>query len=135
MFLTLEAVKHAIEESMIGEKSLQDIIDKVSSSMDFYGRSFLIERPILRAINGSGRKFLLLDEIDKSDEAVEYTLLELLSEFSMSIPQYGTIVCPLDQIPIVFLTSNEYRDLSDALKRHCGCLHIHRKTREEMVKS
>lgn len=131
--LTLEAIKPILEKKLSKDKTMQDVIDDVSSNINFYGRDFLIERPILKTINGSGRKVLLLDEIDKSDEATEYTLLEFLSEFSMSIPQYGTIQCPKDQIPIVFLTSNESRDLSGALKRRCGFLHIENKTKEEMV--
>ena len=75
---------------------------------------------------------VLLDEIDKSSEEIEYTLLEMLDEFSITIPQYGTVKCPEDMKPIVFLTSNNYREMSDALKRRCNYLFINRKTKDEI---
>lgn len=131
--LVLEAIKPVLEKEFGHEKTIKDVIHKASTDLDFYGEDFLIKRPLLKAIDGTGRKVLLLDEIDKADEATEYTLLEILSEFSMTIPQYGTVKCPEDQIPMVFLTSNESRELSDALKRRCGFLHIENKTKEEMI--
>ena len=57
----------------------------------------------------------MLDEVEKASEEIEYTLLEVLENFSISIPQYGTVTCPEEMRPIVFLTSNRYRDLSQAL--------------------
>ena len=117
----------------IKDKNIQDSVNYIANSMSFYGKDFLIERPIMQAINGTGRKVLLIDEIDKASEEVEYMLLEVLSEYSISVPQYGTVTCPKDQYPIVILTSNGYRELSDALKRRCAYLYIKDKTEEEML--
>ena len=130
--LTIESIKSVLEHNLKG-KSIQEAV-QTASSLDFYGKEFLIERPILRAINGKERCVLLLDEIDKASEEIEYTLLEVLENFSMSIPQYGTVTCPEDMRPVVLLTSNNYRELSDALKRRCNYLYIERKTRDEILK-
>lgn len=130
--LTLEAIKPSISKE-IKNKNIQDSVNYIANSMSFYGKDFLIERPIMQAINGTGRKVLLIDEIDKASEEVEYMLLEVLSEYSISVPQYGTVTCPKDQLPIVILTSNGYRELSDALKRRCAYLYIKDKTEDEML--
>ena len=128
--LTIESIKSSLEEHLKG-KTINEAINHVKD-IDFYGENFLIERPILKAINGKGRCVLLLDEIDKSSEEIEYTLLEMLDEFSITIPQYGTVKCPEDMKPIVFLTSNNYREMSDAMKRRCNYLFINRKTKDEI---
>lgn len=128
--LTIQAIQGALQESFAG-KSLQDSLD-TAGKINFYGRDFLIERPILKAISGEKRYVLLLDEVEKASEEIEYTLLEVLENFSISIPQYGTAVCPEKMRPIVFLTSNRYRDLSQALKRRCNYLFIKQKTTEEL---
>ena len=130
--LTLEAIKPTITKELEG-KSIQDAVNYVANSVSFYGKDFLIERPVMQAINGSGRKVLLLDEIDKASEETEYMLREVLSEFSISVPQYGTVTCPTDQRPIVILTSNGYRELSEALKRRCAYLYINNKSKDEML--
>lgn len=130
--LTLEAVKPFIEEKYKGQK-LQDVVKGVSSELDFYGKDFLIERPVLRAINGKGKKVILFDEIDKAPEEIEYMLYEFLENYSITIPEYGEIKCPEEQKPIVFLTSNNYRQLSGALKRRCNYLYIKEKTAKEII--
>ena len=130
--LTLEAIKPFIIEKYEGQ-DIKEIIKGVSSDLDFYGRDFLIERPVLRAINGAGRKVILFDEIDKAPEEIEYMLYEFLENYSITIPEYGEIKCPEDQKPIVFLTSNRYRELSGALKRRCNYLYIKPKTQIEIV--
>lgn len=130
--LTLEAIRPVLEREYADTK-LNDAISDVSEKLHFYGDDYLIKRPVLQCLDGSGRKVLLLDEIDKAPEEIEYTLLEVLSEFSMSIPQYGTVKCPKDQLPIVFLTSNNYRDLSDALKRRCSYLFLKQKNKGELM--
>lgn len=130
--LTLEAIKPFITEKYEGQ-DIKDIIKGVSGDLDFYGKDFLIERPILRAINGTGRKVILFDEIDKAPEEIEYMLYEFLENYSITIPEYGEIKCPEDQKPIVFLTSNRYRELSGALKRRCNYLYIKQKTQIEIV--
>lgn len=85
-----------------------------------FSREYLLERPLLRAITSPRRAVLLIDEIDKADEEFEAFLLELLSDFQVSIPELGTIVAR--ERPIVVLTSNQTRELSEALKRRC--LHL-----------
>lgn len=92
--------------------------------MSVFSEEFLLERPLLRALSASGDRppVLLIDEIDRADEAFEAFLLELLSDFQVSIPELGTVGA--DQPPIVVLTSNRTRGLSDALKRRCLYLHV-----------
>ena len=89
-----------------------------------FSESFLLERPLLRALTAADERppVLLIDEIDRADEAFEAFLLELLSDFQVSIPELGTITAA--QPPIVVLTSNRTRGLSDALKRRCLYLHV-----------
>jgi MoxR-like ATPase len=82
-----------------------------------YDERFLLERPLLRAIRAGGRAVLLIDEIDRADEEFEAFLLEVLSDFQVSIPELGTIRA--ERPPVVVLTSNRSRELSDALKRRC----------------
>ena len=131
--LTLEAIKPALEQSYAGMNEINDIIRAVAGNIDFYGPEFLIERPILKAINGKERCVLLIDELDKAPDSVEYMLYEFLETFQISIPQYGLITCPEDKQPIVFITSNNYRELSRAIKRRCAYLYIHQKTKEEIL--
>lgn len=89
-----------------------------------FNESFLLERPLLRALTHTGDRppVLLIDEIDRADEEFEALLLEVLSDFQVSIPELGTI--KTDTPPIVIITSNRTRGLSDALKRRCLYLHI-----------
>jgi len=82
-----------------------------------FTRDFLLERPLLKAINQKKPAILLIDEIDRADEAFEAYLLELLSEYQISIPELGTVKA--ETIPRVILTSNGTRELSDALRRRC----------------
>lgn len=84
---------------------------------DIFGEEFLLERPLLAAIRHPGPVVLLIDETDKADVEVEGLLLELLSDFQITIPELGTIEAT--QRPFVVLTSNATRDLSEALKRRC----------------
>ncbi len=88
----------------------------------FFSEPFLEARPLLMALRAEGGAVLLIDEIDKSDEAFEAFLLEMLSAFQVSIPEIGVIRART--APVVFLTSNNVRDLGDALKRRCLHLHI-----------
>jgi len=82
-----------------------------------FSREYLLERPLLRALSAGHRAVLLIDEIDKADEEFEAFLLELLSDFQVSVPELGTIRAT--HRPVVVLTSNRARDLSEALKRRC----------------
>jgi MoxR-like ATPase len=99
----------------IQEKTQQTVEEK---EKHIFGKEFLLERPLLQSILEDGASpLLLIDEIDRADEAFEAFLLELLSDFQISIPEMGTIKAK--HIPYVILTSNRTRELSDALKRRC----------------
>jgi len=89
---------------------------------NIFGEDFLLERPLLAAIRSAEPTVLLIDEIDKTDFEFEGLLLELLSDFQVTIPEMGTVVAK--QIPFVFLTSNNTRELSEALKRRCLYLYL-----------
>ncbi|MFM7126586.1 MAG: AAA family ATPase [Actinomycetota bacterium] len=89
---------------------------------DIFSREFLLTRPLLEAISASDPVVLLIDEVDRVEVETEALLLEILSEYQVSIPELGTITAA--QIPMVFLTSNNTRELSEALKRRCLFLHV-----------
>lgn len=94
-------------------------LEKERIGADIFSEAFLLERPLLRAIRSAGPKppVLLIDEVDRADEEFEAFLLEVLSEFQITIPEIGTLRAR--QVPIVVLTSNRTRELHDALKRRC----------------
>jgi len=88
-----------------------------------FGREYLLERPLLRAITRrEGPAVLLIDEIDRADEGFEAFLLEVLSDFQITIPELGTIRA--EHIPLVVLTSNRSREIGDALRRRCLYLYV-----------
>ncbi|REK25249.1 MAG: MoxR family ATPase [Actinobacteria bacterium] len=89
---------------------------------DIFSEEFLLERPLLRAIRSEKPAILLIDEVDRVEVETEALLLEVLSDFQVSIPELGTIAA--SSIPMVLLTSNNTRELSEALKRRCLFLHI-----------
>lgn len=89
---------------------------------DLFSLEYLLERPLLKAIMAEKRPVLLIDEVDKTDEEFEAFLFELLSDFQVSIPELGTIKAR--NIPIVVLTSNRDRELSEGLRRRCIFLHL-----------
>jgi MoxR-like ATPase len=89
---------------------------------DIFGDDFLLTRPLLEAIRSDDPVVLLIDEVDRVEVETEALLLEILSEYQVSIPEMGTVVAK--QIPLVFLTSNNTRELSEALKRRCLYLHV-----------
>jgi MoxR-like ATPase len=84
---------------------------------ELYGEEFLVERPLLRALRAGRSAVLLIDELDRADDEFEAFLLEVLSDFSVTIPELGTIRA--DEPPVVVVTSNRTRELHDALKRRC----------------
>ena len=88
-----------------------------ASDADLFGPEFLLERPLLRAVRAGDRAVLLIDEIDRADDEFEAFLLEVLSDFQITIPEIGTVAC--ERPPLVILTSNRTRELHDALKRRC----------------
>ena len=89
---------------------------------DIFSDEFLLTRPLLEAIRSDDPVVLLIDEVDRVEVETEALLLEILSDYTVSIPELGTI--PAKQIPLVFLTSNNTRELSEALKRRCLYLHV-----------
>ncbi len=89
---------------------------------DLFSPDYLLERPLLKAIRAEKQAVLLIDEVDKCDPEFEAFLFEVLSDFQVSIPELGTIVA--DNIPVVVLTSNNERELSDGLKRRCLYLYL-----------
>jgi MoxR-like ATPase len=89
---------------------------------DIFGEEFLLTRPLLEAISATDPVVLLIDEVDRVELETEALLLEILSEYQVSIPELGTVKAT--QIPMVFLTSNNTRELSEALKRRCLYLYI-----------
>ncbi len=96
--------------------------DWADVSDDIFSDEFLLTRPLLEAISAEDPVVLLIDEVDRVEIETEALLLEILSDYQVSIPELGTIVAK--QIPLVFLTSNNTRELSEALKRRCLYLHI-----------
>jgi MoxR-like ATPase len=109
--------------------------DWESVETDIFSESFLLTRPLLEAIRSTEPVVLLIDEVDRIEIETEALLLEVLSDFQVSIPELGTIHSSLAVRPIVFLTSNNTRELSEALKRRCLYLHIDYPTleREEEI--
>ncbi|HJM21349.1 MAG TPA: MoxR family ATPase [Acidimicrobiales bacterium] len=101
------------------ESSNEDWVDLQD---DIFNDEFLLTRPLLEAISAEEKVVLLIDEVDRVEVETEALLLEILSEYQVSIPELGTIEAR--QIPLVFLTSNNTRELSEALKRRCLFLHI-----------
>ena len=97
-------------------EAAQGSASKVRES-DVFTRDYLLERPLMRAISQSGPCVLLIDEIDRADEAFEAFLLEVLADYQITVPEIGTIRAT--HIPQVILTSNGTRELSDALRRRC----------------
>ena len=134
--LYTQMVKEKIDDVIRGANSLSDAVDRIASQEDaFFSERFIQPRPLLQAISAARPVVLLVDEVDKSDPEFEAFLLEVLSDFQITIPELGTRKA--SNIPFVFLTSNDSRDMSDALKRRCIHLYIDYPERElelEIVK-
>lgn len=113
---------HALYEwdyarQMLHIRSLSQTELSGNADDQLFGEKFLLERPLLKAVKAGGQSVLLIDEIDRADDEFEAFLLELLSDFQVTIPEVGTIKAKSK--PIVILTSNRTRELHDALKRRC----------------
>jgi MoxR-like ATPase len=120
--LYTQILKDKIGEVVGGAKTLQQAVERISQEDDvFFSDRFLLPRPLLRALLSPQPTVLLIDEIDKSDTEFEAFLLEVLSDFQVSVPELGTLKAK--HIPLVVLTSNNSREMSDALKRRC--LHLY----------
>jgi MoxR-like ATPase len=121
--LYTQVLKEKLGDLMAGAKGLKESIARLHEFDDtFFNEEFLEPRPLLKALWQPGGAVLLIDELDKSDDEFEAFLLELLSEYQISIPELGTIKARTT--PIVFLTSNNTREIGDALKRRCLHLYI-----------
>jgi MoxR-like ATPase len=106
-----------------GAATLAEAADRIAGEGNvFFSERFLLPRPILRAITAEAPVLLLVDEIDKADPELEAFLLEVLSEWTVTVPELGTIRAR--SVPRVVLTSNGARELSDALRRRCLHLHV-----------
>ncbi len=121
--LYTQMIKEKINDLISGADTIADAVERIADQEDaFFSERFLLARPLLQAISADDPTVLLIDEIDKADPEFEAFLLELLSEFQVSIPELG--IRKAKHIPMVVLTSNNYRDMSDALKRRCLHLYI-----------
>lgn len=121
--LYTQMIKEKINDLISASTSISDAVEKIAEQENaFFSERFLLARPLLQAITSDEPVVLLIDEIDKSDPEFEAFLLELLGDFQVSIPEIG--IWKANHIPIVILTSNNYRDMSDALKRRCIHLYI-----------
>jgi MoxR-like ATPase len=121
--LYTQILKEKIHDLVADADGLGAALAKLNGFQDlFFSRDFLEPRPLLKAMEQPGGSVLLIDEIDKSDQEFEAFLLEILSDYQVTIPEIGTVGALVP--PIVLLTSNSTRDLGDALKRRCLHLHI-----------
>jgi MoxR-like ATPase len=121
--LYTQILKDKIGEVIEGTKTLKEAVERIGSQDSvFFSHRFILPRPLLQAISADQQQVLLIDEIDKSDSEFEAFLLEVLSDFQVSVPELGTIKAK--EIPVVILTSNNAREMSDALKRRCLHLYI-----------
>jgi MoxR-like ATPase len=119
--LYTQILKDKVSETIADATSLADAAERVGAEDSvFFSSRFVVPRPLMRAITSEEPTLLLIDEVDKSDPEFEAFLLEVLSDFQVTIPEIGTIEAKT--MPIVFLTSNDAREMSDALKRRC--LHL-----------
>src|SRR6516165_7486494 len=128
--LYTQILKDKISEVLVGTTGLAQAVDKIAAEDEvFFSERFVLPRPLMRAITADKRAVLLIDEIDKADAEFEAFLLELLSDFQVTVPEIGTFKAK--QIPLVILTSNNAREMSDALKRRCLHLYIDFPSKEQ----
>jgi MoxR-like ATPase len=121
--LYTQLLKDKLSELLEGATGLEQSMERIHSHDDlFFSETFLEPRPLYKALHEELGCVLLIDEVDKSDPEFEAFLLEVLSEFQVSIPELGTIKAKIK--PLVFLTSNNSREMSDALKRRCLHLYV-----------
>jgi MoxR-like ATPase len=121
--LYTQILKEKFTEAMSGAKTLREAAERVGREDSvFFSNNFIVPRPLLTAITSDTPTLLLIDEVDKSDPEFEAFLLEVLSDFQVTVPELGTIQAK--RRPLVFLTSNNAREMSDALKRRCLHLYI-----------
>ncbi|MCC7209915.1 MAG: MoxR family ATPase [Anaerolineae bacterium] len=128
--LYTQLLRDKLQDLLKNADSLRDAADKLAAEEDvFFSDRFLLPRPLLQAILSPEPALLLIDEIDRSDTEFEAFLLEVLSDFQVSVPELGTLTAKHQ--PMVILTSNNTRELSEALKRRCLYLSINYPSHEE----
>ncbi len=121
--LYTQILKEQMQDVLEGAKGLRESLNRLLKFEDiFFSEDFLESRPLLQALTSKKGSVLLIDEVDKSDEEFEALLLEILSEFQVSIPELGVKKASIK--PLVILTSNNTREIGDALKRRCLHLYI-----------
>ncbi|MFN3587479.1 MAG: AAA family ATPase, partial [Moraxellaceae bacterium] len=121
--LYTQLLKEQLGDILRGASGLAESVERLHQFGDiFYSHEFLEPRPLLAALEADQGAVLLIDEIDKADQEFEAFLLELLSDYQVSVPEIGTVKAK--STPLVLLTSNNQRELSDALKRRCLHLYI-----------
>ncbi len=121
--LYTQMLRDKISEILEGANTLKEASERIAAQDDvFFSERFIVARPLLKAISSEDPLLLLIDEVDKSDPEFEAFLLEVLSDYTVSVPEIGTLHAK--HIPLVFLTSNNAREMSDALKRRCLHLYI-----------
>lgn len=122
--LYTQVLKETLDEVLQGAKGFTESVTRLHEFGDiFFSEEFLEPRPLMKALKEEDGCVLLIDEVDKSDHEFESLLLEILSDFQVSIPEIGTVKASREP-PMVFLTSNNTREISDALKRRCLHLYI-----------
>jgi MoxR-like ATPase len=122
--LYTQVLKETLDEVLQGAKGFTESVGRLHEFGDiFFSEEFLEPRPLMKALKEENGCILLIDEVDKSDHEFESLLLEMLSDYQVSIPEIGTIKAKTKP-PMVFLTSNNTREISDALKRRCLHLYI-----------
>ena len=128
--LYTQLLRDKLNDTLGKAASLAEAADKLAKEEDvFFSSRFLLQRPLLKAILSEEPTVLLIDEIDRADAEFEAFLLEVLSDFQVSVPELGTLTAK--HRPIVVLTSNNTRELSEALKRRCLYLFINYPTIQE----
>ncbi len=131
--LYTQMLKEKIHDIISDARTLAEAVDRIAVSEDaFFSERFIHPRPLLQAILAEKPVVLLIDEVDKSDPEFEAFLLELLSDFQVTIPEIGTRSAR--NVPFVVLTSNNFREMSDTLKRRCLYLYIDYPETEREVK-
>ncbi|TDJ12256.1 MAG: MoxR family ATPase [Deltaproteobacteria bacterium] len=131
--LYTQILKEKFTGLMDGASTIREAARRIGEEDSvFFSDNFIVARPLLQAITADEPTLLLVDEVDKSDPEFEAFLLEVLSDFQVTVPEIGTIVAK--SRPLVFLTSNNAREMSDALKRRCLHLYIDYPTEELEVR-
>jgi len=123
--LYTQMLRDKVNDVIAGTRTLKEASERIAGQDD-------VPRPLLKAITASEPILLLIDEVDKSDPEFEAFLLEVLSDYTVSVPEVGTIQAK--HLPLVFLTSNDAREMTDALKRRCLHLHIDFPSTEEEIR-